>query len=166
MTLPTKVIYIVCFAIFAFSCSPDNLEDDLMTNVLSEELIIPEAKLIEIEILERINEYRVSKGLTSLRTMDIVKYQAYSHTDYMIEQNNISHDYFHSRKAFLEAQAGAIAVQENVAYGYSYAESVVNAWINSDSHRATLEGDFTDFDISAEQNDEGTWYYTNIFVKK
>ena len=39
--------------------------------------------------------------------MDIVKYQAYSHTDYMIEQNNISHDYFLSRKAYLEAQAGA-----------------------------------------------------------
>ena len=59
-----------------------------------------------------------------------------------------------------------IEVQENVAYGYSYAESVVNAWINSDSHRATLEGDFTDFEISAEQNDEGTWFFTNIFVKK
>ena len=165
MTLPTKVIYIACFAIFAFSCSPDIIEDD-MTTTLSEELIIPEAKLIEIEILELINEYRVSKGLTSLRTMDIVKYQAYSHTDYMIEQNNISHDYFFTRKAYLESQAGAIAVQENVAYGYSYAESVVNAWILSDSHRATLEGDFTDFDISAEQNDEGVWFYTNIFVKK
>lgn len=165
MTLPTKVIYIACFAIFTFSCSPDDLEDD-MTAALSEELIIPEAKLIEIEILELINEYRVSVGLTQLKTMDIVKYQAYSHTDYMIEQNNISHDYFYSRKAFLEAQAGAIAVQENVAYGYSYAESLVNAWINSDSHRATIEGDFTDFDISAEKNEDGVWFYTNIFVKK
>ena len=165
MTLPTKVIYIAFFAIFAFSCSPDNIEDD-MNIALSEELIIPEAKLIEIEILELINEYRVSQGLCNLVTMDIVKYQAFSHTDYMIEQNNISHDYFYSRKAFLQSQAGALEVSENVAYGYSYAESVVNAWINSESHRATIEGDFTDFDISAEQNDEGTWYYTNIFVKK
>jgi len=165
MTLPTKVIYIACFAIIAFSCSPDNIEDDI-TTALSEELIIPEAKLIEIEILELINEYRVSQGLCNLVTMDIVKYQAFSHTDYMIEQNNISHDYFYSRKAFLQSQAGALEVSENVAYGYSYAESVVNAWINSESHRATIEGDFTDFDISAEQNDEGTWYYTNIFVKK
>jgi uncharacterized protein YkwD len=165
MTLPTKVIYVACFAIFAFSCSPDNLEDD-MSSALSEELIIPEAKSIEIEILELINEYRVSKGLSNLRTMDIVKYQAFSHTDYMIAQNNISHDYFFSRKAFLESQVGATAVSENVAYGYSYAESLVNAWINSDSHRATIEGDFTDFDISAEKNEDGVWFYTNIFVKK
>ncbi len=165
MTLPTKVIYIACFVIFALSCSPDIIEDD-MTTTQSDELIIPEAKSIEIEILQLINEYRVSKGLTSLRTMEIVKSQAYSHTDYMIEQNNVSHDFFHSRKAFLESQAGAVDVSENVGYGYSYAESVVNAWINSDTHRATLEGDFTDFDISAEQNDEGVWFYTNIFVKK
>ncbi len=165
MTLPTKVIYIACFAIFAFSCSPDNIDDD-MNSTLTEELIIPEAKLIEIEILELINEYRVSQGLCNLVTMDIVKYQAFSHTDYMIEQNNISHDYFFSRKAFLQSQAGALEVSENVAYGYSYAESVVNAWINSESHRATIEGDFTDFDISAEQNDEGVWFFTNIFVKK
>lgn len=165
MTLPTKVIYVACFAIFAFSCSPDLIEDEFTTE-LSEELIVPEAKSIEIEILDLINDYRLSKGLTYLRTMDIVKSQAYSHTDYMIEKNNISHDYFYTRKAYLESKAGALSVSENVAYGYSYPESVVNAWINSDSHRETIEGDYTDFDISAEQNEEGVWFFTNIFVKK
>ncbi len=165
MTLPTKVIYVACFALVAFSCSPDLIDDELNT-ALSEELVVPEAKTIEIEILELINDYRSSKGLCHLRTMDLAKYQAYSHTDYMIEQDNISHDYFYTRKAFLESEAGALAVSENVGYGYSYAESVVNAWIHSESHRATIEGDFTDFDISAEQNDEGVWYFTNIFVKK
>ncbi len=165
MTLPTKVISVACFAIFAFSCSPDLIEDDLTTS-LSEELVVPEAKSIEIEILELINEYRISKGLCSLLTMDIVKSQAYSHTDYMIDQDNISHDNFYTRKAYLESKAGALSVSENVAYGYSYAESVVNAWINSDSHRETIEGDYTDFDISAEQNEEGVWFFTNIFVKK
>ena len=165
MTLPTKVVYIAFFAIFAFSCSPDLIEDEF-TAELSEELIVPEAKSIEIEILDLINEYRLSNGLTDLRTMDIVKSQAYSHTDYMIEKNNISHDYFYTRKAYLESKAGALSVSENVAYGYSYPESVVNAWINSDSHRETIEGDYTDFDISAEQNEEGVWFFTNIFVKK
>ena len=165
MTLPTKVVYIAFFAIFAFSCSPDLIEDEFTTD-LSEELIVPEAKSIEIEILDLINEYRLSKGLTYLSTMDIVKSQAYSHTDYMIEKNNISHDYFYTRKAYLESKAGALSVSENVAYGYSYPESVVNAWINSDSHRETIEGDYTDFDISAEQNEQGVWFFTNIFVKK
>ena len=62
--------------------------------------------------------------------------------------------------------AGAERVSENVAYGYSSAQGVVNAWMNSQGHRENLEGDYTDFDISAEQNNEGRWYFTNIFIKK
>ena len=60
----------------------------------------------------------------------------------------------------------ATKVSENVAYAFSSAESVVNAWLNSDGHRENIEGDFTDFDISAEQNEEGRWYFTNIFIKR
>jgi uncharacterized protein YkwD len=66
----------------------------------------------------------------------------------------------------LEQNANAKMVSENVAYAYSTAQSVVNAWINSDSHRENIEGDFTDFEVSAEQNKEGKWYYTNIFIKR
>ena len=57
-------------------------------------------------------------------------------------------------------------MSENVAYGFSSAESLVNAWLNSASHRENIEGDFTDFDISAEKNNEGKWYFTNIFIKR
>ena len=55
---------------------------------------------------------------------------------------------------------------ENVAYVYSSAESVVNAWLNSAGHRNIIEGDYTDFDISAEQDENGKYYYTNIFIRK
>jgi uncharacterized protein YkwD len=84
----------------------------------------------------------------------------------MIDKNTISHDNFYQRKEILEQNAEAIEVSENVAYGFSSPESLVNAWINSPSHRETLEGDFTEFDISAEQNENGKWYYTNIFIKR
>ena len=84
----------------------------------------------------------------------------------MIENNEVSHANFYARKANLMNNAGAIEVGENIAYAFSSPQSVVNAWLNSDSHRVTIEGDFTNFDISAEQNAEGKWYFTNIFVKK
>jgi uncharacterized protein YkwD len=84
----------------------------------------------------------------------------------MIEHDNVSHDNFYQRKTYLVSNVGANKVSENVAYGFTSAESVVNAWLNSDGHRANIEGNYTDFDISAEQNSEGKWYYTNIFVKK
>ena len=84
----------------------------------------------------------------------------------MIEENNVSHDNFFQRKQSLQANANANVVSENVAYGFNSAESVVNAWLNSPSHRENIEGNFTDFDISAEKNNEGKWYFTNIFIKR
>ncbi|WP_074409376.1 MULTISPECIES: CAP domain-containing protein [Aquimarina] len=164
MKSPIKVIYIACMAMLLYSCSAENVEDNLDSS--NKEFTVPEVKSIEIEILDLINSYRVSKNLNTLKSLDIIKSQAYSHTDYMIKQNNISHDYFYERKSYLVANAGASKVAENVGYGYSSAESIVNAWIKSDSHRTTIEGDFTDFDISIEQNEDGVMYCTNIFIKR
>lgn len=164
MNLPTKFMVIALISLSLFSCSTENSED--IQDIPKTETIIPADKVIEIEILELINEYRINKNLNSLGNLPIVKSQAYTHTTYMIDQNDVNHDFFHARKAYLVNNAGANKVSENVAYGYSSAQSVVNAWINSDSHRATIEGDYTDFSISAEQNESGSWYFTNIFMKR
>jgi uncharacterized protein YkwD len=151
-------------ALLFFSCSTDSVEEDKIEALTSN--YAPEAKTIEIEILELINNHRISKGLSSLGNMTPIKAQAYSHTDYMVDKDEMSHDNFYLRSSTLKNNEGAITVGENVAYAYSSAESVVNAWINSESHRANIEGDFTNFDISAEKNNEGKWYFTNIFIKK
>ena len=84
----------------------------------------------------------------------------------MIEVDNVSHDNFYQRKQIIQANENAQVVSENVAYGYTSAQSVVNAWLNSPGHKNNIEGNFTDFDISAEQDTEGNWYYTNIFIKR
>lgn len=145
------------------SCSTERMEDTIDTTAL---LVIPEAKQIEIEIMELINNHRISAGLSALSDHNTVKAVAYTHTDYMIEVANVSHDNFYQRKQSLEANADAHRVTENVAYGFSSANSVVNAWLNSPNHKQNIEGDFTDFDVSAEQNNEGKWYFTNIFIKR
>ena len=146
------------------SCSTESLPEDDATTINLQDA--PAAKLIEIEILEKINEHRINIGLNPLENLGVIKSVAFSHTDYMVEVDNVSHDNFFQRKNSLIQNANATSVSENVAYAYSSAESVVNAWINSDGHRATIEGDYTDFDISAEQNEEGKWYFTNIFIKR
>lgn len=152
-------------AIFSFtSCSTDTMEDDTLKAI--EVSNAPQAKQIEIEIMEIINDYRINEGLNPLQYHSVVKAVAYTHTDYMIEANNVSHDNFYLRKQSLQANASADLVSENVAYGFNSAESVVNAWLNSPSHKANIEGDFTDFDVSAEMNTQGKWYFTNIFIKR
>lgn len=151
-------------ALFTFSCSTEELPEETINNL---ELIeAPEAKVIEIEILELINNHRISIGLNALNNHNTIKAVAFTHTDYMVEVNNVSHDNFFQRKNSLIQNASAVKVSENVAYAFSSAESVVNAWLNSEGHRENIEGDFTDFDVSAERNEEGKWFFTNIFIKK
>lgn len=152
-------------ALFSFtSCSSDAMEDEALNSI--EVPITPQAKLIEIEIMELINVYRINEGLNTLHNHNTVKAVASTHTDYMIQADNVSHDNFFLRKQSLQANASANIVTENVAYGFSSAESVVNAWLASPSHKENIDGDYTDFDVSAEQNSAGKWYFTNIFIKR
>ena len=161
----TYMPVLALMALLAFSsCSTDSFPDDSIDLVSLQNA--PPSKEIEIEILELINEHRIGLGLNSLQSLDIVKSVAFTHTDYMVETNSVNHDGFYQRKISLEQNAKAKAVSENVAYAYSTAQSVVKAWLNSESHRETIEGDYTDFEVSAEQNNDGKWYYTNIFIKR
>ncbi|AZJ37058.1 CAP domain-containing protein [Tenacibaculum singaporense] len=123
-------------------------------------------KPIEADILDLINTYRVNNGFSSLSKLQTIKSQTSNHTNYMIEKDEVSHDFFYQRKEYLAENADAVKVGENVAYGYSTAEAVVNAWIKSDGHRENIEGDYTHFEVTAEKSANGKWYYTNIFVKK
>ncbi|WCO03057.1 CAP domain-containing protein [Psychroserpens ponticola] len=151
-------------ALLSFSCSTEEFPEETIDNI--ELANVPAAKVIEIEILELINAHRINNGLPALHNHNTIKAVAYTHTDYMVEVDNVSHDNFFQRKNSLIQNTSATKVSENVAYAFSSAESVVNAWLNSEGHRANIEGDFTDFDVSAEKNNEGKWYFTNIFIKK
>jgi uncharacterized protein YkwD len=163
---PTNYLPLLALmALLTFSsCSTEDFPEDNIDAISLQ--YAPAPKEIEIEILELINEHRIGLGLKTLNSLSIVKSVAFTHTDYMVEVNNISHDNFYQRKNSLVQNANAKVVSENVAYAYSTAQSVVNAWINSDSHRENIEGDFTDFEVSAEQNKDGKWFYTNIFIKR
>jgi uncharacterized protein YkwD len=164
MKLLMKLPLLVLLAMLSFSCATDSLDDKADAIELS--LIIPETKTIEVEILELINNHRLALGLNALTNMTMVKSVAFSHTDYMVDKNEVSHANFYKRSDYLKTNAGANKVSENVAYGYTSAQSVVSAWLKSEGHRANIEGDYTNFDVAAEENAEGKWYYTNIFIKR
>ena len=165
MKLSTFVPVLAICALLSFiSCSTENLNEEEALN--TELLAAPLAKPLETEILELLNEYRITNGMSALNNNSTVKAVAFSHTDYMVEEDDVSHANFFQRKQSLQENENAQVVSENVAYGFTSAQSVVNAWINSPSHRNNIEGNYTHFDISAEQNAEGDWYFTNIFIKK
>ncbi|WP_045371959.1 CAP domain-containing protein [Jejuia pallidilutea] len=164
MKLLTKFSLLAVIAVLSYSCAPESMDDQ--ADALIESVSVPETKTIEVQILELINNHRLSLGLAPLESMMIIKSTAFSHTDYMVDTQTVSHANFFTRSNYLKSKAGAKSVSENVAYGYSSAESVVGAWLRSESHKNNIEGDFTYFDVSAEKDINDKWYFTNIFIKK
>jgi len=155
------------FIIISFlitSCSP-NEEDSLSVKEINLKPV--EYTLLENNVLDQINTYRNSIGDSTLQKLDIVSYVANSHTDYMVETGNVDHSGFEQRQQDLMENANAKSVGENVAYGYTTSEEVVDAWLKSDSHRALIENkNFTHFGISTKKNTLGRNYYTLMFIKK
>ncbi len=146
--------------LFFSSCSKDDSTIDDTDTVTTEEAIL------ENEILELVNAHRNSIGKNSLALNNRASELAQEHTLYMINKGGISHDNFNERADILFQEENAYSVGENVAAGYATAQSVMTGWLNSTGHRDNIEGDYTHIGVSAIKNSSGTYYYTQLFLKK
>ena len=159
-----KILILTLVSTFLFSCSNDDNDE---INLSEKRDIVLSYTNIKHEIFNLINNHRASMGLPDLDVYNIVSSEAITHTDYMVQTGDVSHANFGVRHQNLVTYAAAKSVAENVAYGFSSAEAVVNAWLNSEAHRLNIENaSFTDFGISTKRNNEGRYYFTNIFIKK
>ena len=161
---PLKLTLFIFVTVLFISCSPE-VDGIYFDN----EVIEAKAEYCEmdLEIIELVNDYRISKGLNSLEPMNIVSSVAKTHTTYMVTTGIVGHDNFSERYEKLVHDAHATEVGENVGYGYRSSQAVVNAWINSEGHRANIENpDYTHFGISTETNIEGRNFFTQIFIKR
>jgi uncharacterized protein YkwD len=146
------------------SCSPDS--ESASNNTSNETVKSYTHSNLELELLDEVNTYRVSIGLNPLEIIEHISYKSSEHNDYMLATHTVTHEGFDERKSNLQEVLGAYRVGENVAYAYSTAQATVTAWVNSPSHKANLEGDYTHFGASIKIDDEGKKYYTNMFIKK
>ncbi|HLP64602.1 CAP domain-containing protein [Flavobacterium sp.] len=145
------------------SCSKDSQDEaenlELITNY--------DYSTEEVDLANRINDYRESVGKNRLELINHISYKSLEHNEYMIENNVVNHDYFDSRANNIMQVLGAVRVGENIAYNFSTPNSALNAWLNSPGHKDNLDGDYTHFGISITINPtNGKRYYTNIFMKK
>lgn len=118
------------------------------------------------EILSMVNAHRSTLNLEPIK-LDRRTATAYAvmHTEYMIDNERISHDGYAQRSQALLSE-GALRVGENVARGYRSAEDVVNAWLNSQTHRNVIEGDYTHSGFGVMQDFRGTYYFTHLFYSE
>lgn len=162
----TYYVWLAVICTFSLtSCSKDNI-DEIDSANLTTELEPVSYSSTELDVLELVNAYREQNGLSTLLYLDESSVEAAGHNEHMIEDNEVCHHFFGSRYQALVKSVNAKAVSENVGFGYSSAEAVVNAWIKSDGHRENMEGEHTHFGISVKEGKDGELYYTNIFVKK
>lgn len=152
------VIVFLCLTIIA--CEKENI----LNNIPEDSEVNYDS--IELEVMNLVNAHRAGLGLSKLNRLGIVSNEANTHSNYMVEQDLLSHDNIEIRTTNLVSQINAQKVGENVAYGYQNAEAMIEAWLNSQRHRSVIEGrDFTNFGISAQRNAAGQYFVTQIFVQ-
>ena len=159
-----RVLLLVAVVYSMNSCSSDSSEAP-SSSTATMKVMDYSYDSSELEAMNLINTYRVSVGLNELQQINHISYKSEEHDHYMIRNNVVNHNDFVARSENLISVLGAKRVGENIAYNYNTPQSVVKAWLNSPTHKANIEGDYTHFGIAIKTNQEGKKYYTNIFVK-
>ncbi|WP_299602644.1 CAP domain-containing protein [uncultured Aquimarina sp.] len=156
-----KYLYVVLAIAFVTSCSSEDDADNLseQNSELVNELNIADA------ILTLVNQHRQSQGLSPLSKNNTAEQLAIDHTRYMISVEQINHDDFAQRSDALNDQENATASAENVARFYQNAQSVVDGWLNSSGHKDNIEGNYTYTGIAAIKDENGRYYYTQLFYR-
>ena len=160
-----KILFLIALTILITSCSStETSSSDLYTEV---EATTAKAttSTIEKEVMNAVNDYRVSQGLNVLEFSSIAYDFANSHNDYMISEGQISHDDFNIRSSKLSVQANADYVSENLGKDFTNADDILKAWIASATHKKVMEDQFTHTAVSVKADANGVLYYTQLFFK-
>lgn len=117
-------------------------------------------------ILGYVNEFRAQNGKPALVMNEFMVETARRHSrDMASGATPFGHDGFDDRVRIIGNRLGPIhAAAENVAMGQMTAREVVDGWIKSPGHRENMLGDYTLTGIGTARKDDGTIYFTQIFI--
>lgn len=103
----------------------------------------------EQRVVELVNEERANYGLPPLKSDSDLQFAARYHSADMMQENYFNHDSYDRIDASLVFVCGVFtrlklyypvysALGENIAAGYGTPEAVMDAWMDSDGHRANI----------------------------
>jgi uncharacterized protein YkwD/chitodextrinase len=122
------------------------------------------------QVVNLINQYRASKGLSQLAISSTLTASSEWKSLHMAGYGYFAHDDPAppvSRSAFQRAKDCGFSGTtwgENIAYGYSSAQSVVNGWLGSAGHKANIENAaFKTTGVGVATNSSGGLYWTQSF---
>lgn len=150
---------VLVLSVFIIGCTTEPIEDTL--NIETENVTV-----LEQDVLDVVNSYRSELGANTLVFSSIAYEYANKHTDYMITKGSLSHDNFSSRASSIASKVEVQMVAENVAKDYDTAQEAFNGWYKSSTHKKTMEGDFTHTAVSVKKDENGNFYFTQLFYKE
>ena len=107
---------------------------------------------VEMGVIENTNRQRARYGLRPLRVDFGLIHSARRHTQWMTRNHVLQHT--------------SAAVAENIAMGQSSPTEVLNAWMNSDGHRANiLNSGYTRIGVAAYRTPQGTTFWCQQFMR-
>lgn len=122
---------------------------------------------LNYNLLKRINKHRAGQYLPALEANQDIQIAANQHAQDMANNKiPFSHEGFQERAKSLLGKLNGKSVAENVAVGQDNAAVITNSWLDSNSHRSNIEGDFNLTGIGVARSDDNKMYYCQIFIKK
>lgn len=127
-----------------------------------------QAYVYGLRITELVNEHRAAAGLSP------VKYSAKLSEAAQVRALEIEKSFSHTRPdgRYFSTVLKDYGISyrysgENIAWGQKSPEEVVNAWMNSEGHRANiLNASFTELGVGYHRNARGVNYFTQLFIYK
>lgn len=131
----------------------------------------PPPTAIELEIFDRINEYRRSVNDPPLALETTLVTLARRHSEAMARgAREFGHDGFEARSAEAQAALRVTTMSENVAMNnYSPAEvarEVVEGWIGSPGHLGNLRGAYELTGIGVARSPAGDYFVTQLYAAR
>lgn len=157
--MKSRLLFAILAVVFvAGSCSTDPINETEIPTAAN-------AVEVEHELLGIVNAHRIAMGQSVLEFSPVAYEHANAHSDYMVSTGQLSHHNFSARAMMISEQTNAEFVGENVAKGYPSAAEAFSKWMDSPSHKETMEDDFTHTAISVKVDNNGIHYYTQLFYR-
>lgn len=118
------------------------------------------------EVVRLVNQHRASYGLSALSSTDTALMKA---ADKRAQEQAVLFSHTRPNGSSWSTVLGEYGVSyrgagENVAYGQSTPAQVVNAWMNSEGHRANiLNANFSNIGVGVHYQN-GTYYWAQLFT--
>lgn len=170
----TRKISLILFLLFLGACeTPGGLRDSESDNGPrggQGSNPAPGVKINEYEkeIFDLVNKHRSARGKNTLKWHDHAITESQDHSQDMAAfRVPFGHLGSSNRYARIKAKDPdpISRTGENVARN-SNATRAFQAWLMSYGHRKNIEGDYTHTGIGAVKSSNGSWYFTQIFIKK